>query len=135
MTASLFDRVGGQAGLQQLLRSFYADVRQHVVLGPIFDAHIHDWPAHLAKIGEFWALQTGGPSTYPGGFGAAHLCLGIEPGHFSHWLRLWEINCQRSLPPQEATEMIALAHELAVRLRRVVAGRSGIALGEEPARG
>lgn len=133
MTASLYDRLGGHVGLQQLLKSFYADVRQHAVLGPIFNAHIHDRPAHLANIGEFWALQTGGSSAYRGGFGAAHLRLGIEAGHFSHWLELWEFNCHRSLPAREAAEMIALAHELGTRLRRLVAGRSGITLGEHPA--
>ena len=99
---TLYERLGGRGGIAMLLRHFYADVRQHAVLGPIFDAHVHDWPAHLAKIAEFWALQTGGPSTYAGGLGAVHLRLGIEPQHFDHWLGLWDFNCQRRLPPAEA---------------------------------
>ena len=121
--STLYERLGGHTGIAELLRTFYADVRQHTVLGPIFNARIHDWPAHLAKIGEFWALQTGGPSRYSGGFGAAHLRIGIEPQHFELWLGLWDFNCQRQLPPAEAEAMSALAHEFGARLRRLVGMR------------
>ncbi len=118
--SSLYERLGGHEGIGQLLRHFYADVRQHAVLGPIFNARIHDWPAHLAKIAEFWALQTGGPSRYAGGFGAAHLRLEIEPEHFEHWLALWDFNCERRLPSAEAKAMSELAHDFGRRLKRVV---------------
>ena len=127
--ASLFDRLGGQAGIAKLLHHFYADVRQHRVLGPIFNAHIPDWPAHLVKIGEFWARQTGGPSRYGGGFGAAHLPLGIGPEHLEHWLALWDFNCRRHLAEPEARELSALAHRIGEQLLRITSGRSGLALG------
>jgi hemoglobin len=113
---TLFERLGGRAGLLKLLHAFYADVRQHQVLGPIFNAHIKDWNAHIAKIAEFWARQTGGPSSYTGGFVAAHVRVGAKPEHFRHWLALWEFNCQRNLPAPEAGEMIELAHTLARRM-------------------
>ena len=77
--ASLYERLGGRAGIRKLIEPFYIDVRQHAVLGPIFNAHIQDWPAHLDKIAGFWSLQSGGPSEYRGGFGAAHLSLGLKP--------------------------------------------------------
>ena len=117
---SLYARVGEHAGLAELLRHFYADVRQHEIIGPIFNERIHDWPAHLAKTTEFWALQTGGPSRYGGGFAGAHLRLGLEPQHFEYWLTLWEFNCRRRLPEREAGKMIALAQEFGRRLRRVL---------------
>ena len=123
---TLYDRIGGAQGLRDLLRYFYADVRQHGVLGPIFNTHIQDWPAHLAKIGEFWARQTGGPSAYGGGFATAHLPLGIGREHFQHWLALWEFNCHRQLGENEAVEMIALAHQLGDRLQMVLAGGGGL---------
>lgn len=129
--ASLYDRLGGHKGILRLIRPFYADIRQHAVLGPIFNARIHDWPAHLAKITEFWARQTGGPSRYPGGFGPAHLSLEIGPEHFEHWLKLWAFNSQRQLPSAEAEAMIALAHTFADRLRFLVAHRGGSGLGPE----
>jgi hemoglobin len=119
-TKSLYERLGGHEGIAKLLRFFYADVRQHDVLGPIFNSRIHDWPMHLAKIGEFWALQTGGPSLYRSGFGAAHLGLDLKPEHFGFWLNLWDFNCQRHLADPEAGEMSAIAHEFGRRLSRLV---------------
>jgi hemoglobin len=123
VSEALYTRLGRHEGILRLLHPFYADVRQHAVLGPIFNARIHDWPAHLAKIAEFWARQTGGPSAYSGGFAAAHLSLGIGTEHFTHWLRLWDINCQRNLADAESREMSALAHTLAERLQSIVAGQ------------
>jgi len=123
MSATLYIRLGGHEGILKLLKPFYIDVRQHAVLGPIFNSHIQDWPAHLEKIAEFWALQTGGDSHYRGGLAGAHLRLGLEPEHFQHWLGLWEFNANRQLPPPEAAEMIALAHEFGRRLSAVTQGR------------
>src|ERR1051326_6347274 len=101
---SLYERLGGHKGILKLIKPFYADVRQHAVLGPIFNAQIHDWPSHLEKITEFWTRQTGGESRYSGGFGSAHLPLGLKPEHFEHWLKLWEFNNNRHLAPREAEE-------------------------------
>lgn len=115
--------------LLEFLWHFYADVRQDSVIGPIFNAKIHDWPAHLEKIADFWALQTGGPSAYRGGFGAAHLTLGLEEPHFRRWLMLWELNCKSRLEPAVAACLIGRAHELAANLRRLVAGRGGLHIG------
>jgi len=113
---SLYDRLGCHDGILKLIKPFYADVRQHNVLGPIFNSHITDWPAHLEKIADFWALQAGGESRYRGGFASAHMSLGLQAEHFQHWLGLWELNNARSLAPREAEEMNALAHRLASRL-------------------
>jgi len=115
-SASLYQRLGGHAGILKFLKPFYIDVRQHAVLGPIFSAHIQDWPAHLDKITEFWALQTGGESRYRGGFAGAHMSLGLQPEHFQHWLGLWEWNNARQLAPREADEMNARAQEFGRRL-------------------
>jgi hemoglobin len=123
---TVFEFVGGRAALLDFLRHFYADVRQDTLIGPIFNAQIHDWPAHLEKIADFWALQTGGPSGYRGGFGAAHLPLGLEETHFRRWLMLWELNCKSRLEPAAADWFIARAQELAGNLRRLLGGRSGL---------
>jgi hemoglobin len=129
---TLYERIGGHDGLAQLLRHFYADVRQHAVLGPIFNAQIQDWPAHLAHIEEFWARQTGGPSKYSGGFAAAHLPLGILPSDFQHWLGLWEFNCRRHLASTEADEMIELAHRIGGQLQKILGGRTGLPISSSP---
>ena len=121
---SLYSRLGGHDGILKLVKPFYADVRQHKILGPIFNAQIKDWDAHLAKITDFWALQTGGESKYRGGFARAHMGLVLKPEHFQNWLALWEFNNARSLPPREAAEMNALAHELGRRLFAMTQGQN-----------
>ena len=126
---SLYERLGGHEGILKLVKPFYVDIRQHAVLGPIFKAHIPDWPTHLDKLTEFWALQTGGVSRYRGGFGAAHIPLGIGAEHFGHWLALWKFNNARQLAPPEASEMNALAQQLAERLSALTQGRRSLTIG------
>jgi Truncated hemoglobins len=116
---TLFERIGGRDGLQLLLRRFYADVRQHNTIGPIFNARIHDWPSHMEKIADFWSGLTGGPPRYGGGFAGRHMPLGLEERHFQAWLELWHRHCHAHLPPREATEMITIAEALGARLRMV----------------
>lgn len=123
---SLYERLGGHDGILKLIRSFYVDARQHSVLGPIFNAQITDWPAHLDKIADFWALQTGGRSRYRGGFAGAHMSLGLQSEHFQHWLGLWELNNGRHLALREAGELNALAHELGRRLFTITLNRRAV---------
>jgi hemoglobin len=115
---SLFDRLGGRPGLLKLLRHFYADVRQHQLLGPIFNTQIHDWPAHIEKIGDFWSTVTGGPPAYSGGMPAPHIPLGLREEHFQAWLGLWDVNCRTWLSPECAKEMSTLATQIGKRLRQ-----------------
>lgn len=119
-TNSLFERIGGRAGLMQLLKHFYADVRQHNQIGPIFLAQIHDWPSHLEKIADFWSGATGGPARYAGPMPQRHFPLGLEPAHFEAWLDLWGRNCRARFAPAEADAMIQLAGSIGVRLRELV---------------
>ena len=117
---TLYDRIGGRDGLAKLLRYFYADVRQHQLIGPIFNKQISDWPEHLELIGNFWTRLTGGPSNYSGNVPGKHILLGLSPIHFQAWLKLWEFNCRNYLKPREAEEMIELAHDIGRRLSRLV---------------
>jgi hemoglobin len=119
--ATLFDRIGGRAGLMRLLRQFYADVRQHREIGPIFLAQIENWPAHLEKIGDFWTSATGGPPRYAGPMPQRHFPLGLAETHFAAWLDLWRRNCRIHLPAEAADEMIALAESIGERLRFLIA--------------
>ena len=38
----------------QLVRAFYAKIRQDELLGPIFNESIQDWEPHLEKLTDFW---------------------------------------------------------------------------------
>lgn len=127
MKRSLYERIGGRAGIATLLRHFYADVRQHGLIGPVFNQRISDWPAHLATIGEFWGRATGGPSVYSGQMPAKHFGLGLDASHFAAWLQLWECNCRCYCEPREAQEMTQLAHEIGRRLRSILSRHAVLA--------
>jgi hemoglobin len=117
---SLYDRMGGRERLGRLLLHFYSDIRQHAVLGPIFNRQIEDWPAHIEKITSFWARLTGGPSAYAGAMPMKHMNLGIEARHFTAWLELWSFNCRSHLKETEAEEMICMAQEIGKRLKSIL---------------
>jgi hemoglobin len=123
-SASLFERLGGRERLLFLLKHFYADVRQHSLIGPLFLAHIQDWPAHLEKIGDFWSGAIGGPARYQGPMPAKHVPLGLTESHFEAWLGLWERHCQAHLAPAEASELVAIAHAIGQRLREIIGLRN-----------
>lgn len=118
---TLFVRLGGRPRLMELLRYFYADVRQHQEIAPIFAAHIEDWPAHLEKIADFWSGVTGGPAVYAGAMPLKHVSLGLEERHFQAWLGLWARHCRARLAPAEAADLIAAAETIGQRLRQIVA--------------
>lgn len=118
---SLYERMGGRPAVINLLRHFYADVRQHAEIGPIFGAHVHDWPTHLEKIGDFWSGVTGGPALYRGPMPFKHLHLQLEERHFQAWLGLWHRHCRAWLPAVEAEELIDYAEGIGGTLRRIVA--------------
>jgi hemoglobin len=120
-TLTLFQRIGGRAGLMALLRQFYADVRQHREIGPIFNAQIQNWPEHLEKIGDFWTSATGGPTRYVGPMPQRHFPLGLTEQHFQAWLDLWRRNCRIQLTAAAANEMIGLAESIGERLRVLIA--------------
>ena len=48
--------------IREMVERFYGMVRADGRLGPIFEAHIDDWDAHLIKLRDFWSsmlLRTG----------------------------------------------------------------------------
>lgn len=114
---SLFDRVGGSDALRPLLQHFYADVRQHEVIGPIFARQIDDWPKHIEKILGFWITVTGGPPSYAGPMMIAHLKLQLKPEHFFTWLDLWRRHCHIRCAETEARDLIHIAETMADRLQ------------------
>lgn len=118
MERTLYDRIGGHAGLSRLVKWFYAKLRYEPEVEELFKQHVHDWPAHIRLIIDFWSTMTGGPGTYAGGMGK-HIFLRLQAHHYAVWLAVWEQNCIELLPHAEASEMIQLAHNIGDDLRRM----------------
>lgn len=80
--AALFDRVGGEQGVRNLVRSFYDRVLRDPELAPFFeDASIDRL---FAMQYEFFAAALDGPVKYSGiSIYQAHFGRGIEKQHFA----------------------------------------------------
>jgi hemoglobin len=116
----LYQRIGGREGILNLLRHFYADVRQDPLIGPVFNAQIKDWKEHLDIIASFWETLIGGPRTYARPMPVKHVPLHLREEHFERWLFLWQANCRAQLPTYLAVEMIDLADHIGGKLRLIL---------------
>jgi hemoglobin len=68
---------------------FYRRARRDERLGPIFEAHVHEWDAHLARMIDFWSAALLRTGQYSGRPVEQHRSIaGIAPGHFDRWIEL-----------------------------------------------
>lgn len=105
------------AHIAVLVDRFYARVRRHPELGPVFEAAVADWDLHLERLRGFWcwvALRDGG---YRGNPMAVHQRLPLTAAHFHAWLELWRVTANEVLDEAPATRMIAYAERIAHGLR------------------
>jgi hemoglobin len=74
--------------VSELVHTFYRSVRADAVLGPIFDRHVKDWDANLAKMVDFWSTALRGTARFRGT--PKHTALpGLSAQLFQHWLALF----------------------------------------------
>lgn len=129
ITADISARTGiDEAMIENLVRRFYAKVREDAVLGPIFDAKIHDWEPHLERMCAFWssvALMTG---RYHGSPMTKHLPLPIDAAHFDRWLALFEEATREICPPEAEVHFVERARRIAESLELGMASRHGVLL-------
>ena len=106
--------------ITQLVHGFYADVRQHALLGPVFEQAIGDrWDAHLQRLVDFWSTVALGTRSFRGDVFGKHMALqGITPAHFAAWVGLWQAHTQRLFTPEVARELQVVAHGIARNLFR-----------------
>ena len=103
--------------IARLVRAFYANVREHPRLGPIFHRHVGetdaDWAPHLAKIEAFWSNVMLSGREYRGNPMQVHLGVpGIEKSDFDSWLALFDETAHNSLPAEKARAFSILAHRI-----------------------
>ena len=110
--------------IEAVVAEFYDLIRRHPGLGPVFAAHVTDWPAHEAKIVRFWANAILFERDYDGNPQQVHVAAGdVRPGHFEVWLALFDGVLGRQLPEPTAAAWSALAHRIGRGLRMGVTDR------------
>ena len=138
IVADVMARTGIDAAMiERLVHTFYAKVRGDELLGPIFDARIADWDAHLARMCVFWssvALMTG---AYHGSPMQKHAPLPVDALHLDRWLALFEETAYEVCPPAAAEHFVTRAQRIARSLELGVAIYNGRMLqkGERYRRG
>lgn len=106
------------AEIDRVVGDFYACIRVHPGLGPVFATHVTDWPAHEAKIARFWRNAILREPVYDGNPLAVHRRAGnVRPGMFDPWLGLFDSVLRRNLAPEAAAAWSALAHRIGRALR------------------
>jgi len=89
------------------VEAFYGKIRVDELLGPIFNARIADWPAHLARMKAFWRSVLHNSGEFSGNPMLKHLIIpGIEERHFAHWLTLFYATLRELQPTDEATKLV-----------------------------
>lgn len=105
------------AQIAAIVEDFYAAVRADAMLGPIFNAAIDDWPAHLEKLKAFWGAVVLVTGCYKGNVIGAHDALPhMDEAHMSQWLGLFQVTLLRHCTPQQAAVFTAPAGRIAGRL-------------------
>lgn len=111
--------------IERVVAAFYASVRAHPGLGPVFASHVRDWPSHEAKVADFWANTILHERVYDGSPIAAHVNAGnVQPGMFSTWLALFDATLARELRADQAAAWSALAHRIGRSMRAAVVDRA-----------
>lgn len=117
--------------IMRLVFTFYRRIREDDLLGPIFEAHVEDWPQHLYRMCAFWSSVALMSGRYHGQPMPKHMPLPIDGRHFDHWLALFETTANEVCPPAAAAHFIARARSIAKSLELALASHLGERL--EPA--
>lgn len=99
-----------------LVEAFYARVRSHPQLGPVFDARLAGrWPKHMDKMKSFWSAVAFKSGAYGGKPVQAHLGVAnMTPELFPQWLELFSATLDDVVPTAEARAwFIATAERIA----------------------
>ncbi|MDF9796498.1 hemoglobin [Catalinimonas alkaloidigena] len=91
--------------IKQLVDSFYAKVRDDMLLAPVFNERIGDrWPEHLEKMYKFWQTVLLSEHTYFGSPFVPHARLEVDKTHFKRWLTLFEQTVDEHFKGEKAEE-------------------------------
>ena len=108
--------------IRGLVDAFYARVRADAVLGPIFEAKIHDWEEHLAKLTDFWSSIVLMSGRYKGRPMPVHAAIPeISDEHFVRWLKLFGDTAGEVCPPRAALLFKDRAMRIAESLKAGIA--------------
>jgi hemoglobin len=96
--------------IRDVVVEFYRRARCDGRLGPVFEAHVHDWDVHLARMRDFWSaalLKSGRYSGRP--VERHHPIGGLAVAHFDRWIELFEQTVRDLCPAGQADAFLIRA--------------------------
>lgn len=99
--------------IHDVVVEFYRRARRDESLGPVFEAHIHEWEFHLTRMIDFWSsalLRTGRYSGRP--VERHRLIQELSEGHFGRWIELFEATVRDLCPPRQADAFLVRAQRM-----------------------
>ena len=106
-----------EAMIRAFVLRFYEITRADPELGPLFEAAIKDWDAHVNIVASFWSTALLGTKRYAGTAYAPHVGLPIEEHHFGRWLTALDRAGKDTLPPELAERAMARARHMAMSFK------------------
>jgi hemoglobin len=104
--------------ISDLVHAFYAKARRDELLGPIFEANVKDWPAHLENMCAFWSSATLKSGRYKGHPMLPHARVAeIEKTHFMRWLALFGETAAEICPGEAAALFVDRAQRFGQSLQ------------------
>ncbi len=104
--------------IRDLVHAFYAKARRDELLGPIFEANVKDWPAHLENMCAFWSSATLKSGRYKGHPMLPHARVAeIEKTHFMRWLALFGETAAEICPGEAAALFVDRAQRFGQSLQ------------------
>ena len=103
--------------IREMVERFYGMVRADGRLGPIFEAHIDDWDAHLIKLRDFWSSMLLRTGRFTGAPMPKHIGLpDLSAELFEHWLALFADSLEEHPNRPMAMRAADMAERIAQRL-------------------
>jgi len=107
-----------EAALARLVDRFYAKVRHDPLIGPIFNAAVHDWDEHLEKLAGFWSSVMLTTGRYKGNPFGEHQKHPLTPQMFERWLALWDETTGEMFEPEAAAQLRFRAQRIGASLQQ-----------------
>lgn len=99
--------------IRAVVDDFYQAARQDPLLGPVFEQHVADWPAHLETMYAFWGTLLHGDRRYAGNPFEKHRAVPELSGdYFARWLDLFAVTLSRHCNPRDAATWEAMVRRM-----------------------
>jgi hemoglobin len=99
--------------IHDVVVEFYERARRDTQLGPVFDARVDDWEAHMSRMTDFWSAALLRTGRYSGRPVEHHRAIpSLTARHFDRWVELFEATVRDLCSPRDAEAFLVRAQRM-----------------------